>query len=89
MKFYVYAIYNKLLDCFERPIVTNYTQEDFIEAAKRDYVASLPEARSKMHENLIYFVGTYDDHDAKFDLLELKNPIFDLGSLEVKKDGEY
>lgn len=86
MIFNIYCNYNKKVECYERPLVLQDSDEEYIERIKRDFKASgdgsksPTEAQIKMAEYVIYKVGTYDDVNGLIKLEE-KNAIFDVGCL--------
>ena len=85
MKYYIYVNYNKKVEAYERPLVLQEDEEEYIERIKRDFKASPKESQEKMGEYLINLAGYYDDNTGVIKLVE-KNTIFDIGSLLVKND---
>lgn len=91
MIWYCYVIFNKKINAFERPVITFHEKDEFIEVLKRDYHASDVNNQAKLRDNICYYVGSYDDNSAKFNLVDNKELLIDLAVLdkpvEEKVDG--
>ena len=62
MKYYVYANYNKKVECYERPLILNEDENEYIEHITRDFKASDPVAQKKIGEYTVNLIGYYDDN---------------------------
>lgn len=85
MKFKVYVAQNIQTNCFERPIFTNLDPDDFVEAIQRDFACSSQEAKERLVQNKMFFIGTYDDKVCAFDLLADKKLVIDISQLGHNK----
>lgn len=65
MKCNVYAFYNKKVGAYEKPIVNNYDKETFGQLVIRDVICSDNDAKEKMKECSLYYLGEYDDEIGK------------------------
>lgn len=70
MKFHIYTNFNRKVECFERPLVRIEDPDEYCELVSRDFKASDDNAKTKMSEYNLIYVGTYDDVTGKFDLIE-------------------
>lgn len=86
----MYAIYNKKINAFERPVITFHEKDEFIEVLKRDYHASDNVSQAKLKENVCYYLGEYDDNTGEIKVIQ-KEFLIDLAVLskpiEEKVDG--
>lgn len=82
--------YDKLLRVYTRPVFTNTKKSDLAEEARRMIVPN-PEKMFQLKDMEMYYLGTYNDEKAKFELLDKPEFIVRLEDFfpakEVSKDG--
>lgn len=61
--------YDKLLKVFTRPVFTNTPKKDLAETYRRQIVPA-PEKMFELKDMEVYFLGTYNDERAQFELLD-------------------
>lgn len=87
----VIANYDKLLKVYTRPVFTNTKKADLAEEARRMIVPN-PEKMFQLKDMEMYYLGTYNDEKAMFELLDKPEFIVRLEdffpSKEVKEDGK-
>lgn len=88
MIFNIYEVFNTKIEAYERPIFSNYSEVEMIEACVRDFRASEDASKAKMLECCIFHVGTYDDNTGKFNLVE-PNKILVFGDLEQNNGHDH
>lgn len=86
----VVALYDKLLKVYTRPTFVNTKKSDLAEEYRRMIVPA-PEKAFQLKDMEVYFLGTYNDEKALFELLDKPEFIVRLEdffpSKEVKEDG--
>ena len=88
MKCLVYAFYNKKVGAYEKPIVNNFQKEDFQELVIRDVIVSDNEAKERMKECSLYYLGNYDDATGKFELEANPEFMLDIAPLIIGKENK-
>lgn len=88
MKCYVYSFYNKKVGAYEKPIINNWEPKDFGELVRRDVLVSDNDAKDKMKETDLYYLGLFDDAVAAFELEAKPEFLFSVGELVVGKQGD-
>lgn len=89
MMCYVYAFYNKKVSAYEKPVVNNFDKDTMHQLVIRDVLVSDNEAKSRMAECSLYYLGQYNDEQGL--LIPESKPefIFDIAPLiEGVKEGE-
>lgn len=83
--------YDKLLQIYTRPVFTVTKKKDLAEEFRRMIVPA-PEKVFQYKDMEVYYLGTYDDEKAKFELLDKPEFIVRLEDFfpakEVSKDGK-
>lgn len=69
MKLCVYCFYDKLLKVWTRPLFANTPKKDAAEEWRRQIVPN-PQKYFQMKDLELYFAGTYNDADGRFELLD-------------------
>ena len=91
MKKYVFVVRDKKLGAFGDPVFKVEDVEHVTELAVRSLKDVSSEQLGRVRDQALYFLGTFDDVSAKFDLLEREEKIVDyedyLPRLE-SKDGK-
>lgn len=85
MKYHVYTNYNRKVEAYERPLVLIEDPDEYIERVTRDFKASDDNAKAKIAEYNLVYVGVYDDVVGKFFLQE-PNVIMNCSCLLEQKE---
>lgn len=89
MEFYVYAYFDKQLECTGKPIIEPSNEKDAAEGVYRSIVKADPEGLNNFKGKNLVCMGKYDDTKG----FQLNNPqfkvIFDCDDLIQKIYGKY
>ena len=78
VKLPVFAFKDKKTQSFAKPIITEQSKEVYVKGTLRAAVRAEGVDKAYAKDQALYYLGTYDDGTAKFDLLEDPEKIFDL-----------
>lgn len=88
MKLYVYVYRDKMLSCYKTPMIVDLDKEHFPVVVTREMMRTTGTQRAMAKDLALYYLGTYNDETAKFDLLPIEEKLLDLEDYLIEKDGE-
>lgn len=84
---FVYTRYNRKAGVYEDPFLQPITKDLYPKLVQRSIILNPEEARrNHAYECDLYYLGTYDEEQGKFDLLDKPEFLCTFSTLEVKED---
>lgn len=84
---YVYSMYNRKTGVYNDPYIQPITKDIYPKMMQRSAVMNPEQARANhVYECDLFYLGTFDEEQGKFDLLEKPEFLCTFSNLEVNED---
>lgn len=84
---YVYSLYNRKTGVYNEPFLQPITKDLYPKLLQRSVILNPQQARQNhTYESDLYYLGTFDEEQGKFDLLDKPEFLCTFSNLEVKED---
>lgn len=87
MKLFFYALKDRQLGVFDKPMVIDKAKDDMLEGYRR-LIVSDPDKSFQLKPATLFYYGYFDDMTGKFEMLKDPEYLGDLGDFFPVKEGK-